>query len=238
MTVLVTGFEPFGGDAENASGAAVRRLAELLAEEPVTGPDGGPVRVRTAELPVTFAGSGAELARLVAETEPSAVLCVGEAGGRTALTPELTARNLQDARIPDNAGAQPRGLEITPGAPDLSAAHNPSALDPAALVEAIRAAGLPAELSSSAGLFVCNHVFYRALELADESTLAGRPARAGFLHVPAVRTAGTATVGSETDDDAAPAGAGPRLPSQPPLTVDDLARGLRAAVEAIAAGRA
>ncbi|GAA1347241.1 pyroglutamyl-peptidase I [Falsarthrobacter nasiphocae] len=217
MRILVTGFEPFGGDQENASGQAVAELSRLLTAEPLT-VDGEEPYVAIEILPVTFAGSGRVLAELVDRHEPDVILSIGEAGGRAAITPERNARNLDNARIPDNEGAQPVNEPIDPNGTDLE-----SLVDVEALVEAIRAVDLPAEASDDAGLFVCNHVFYEGVRLAQS-----RGARAGFIHVPAVRSQGEATVGAETD------GALADRVSAPSLTFADLGRGLRAAVESVA----
>lgn len=211
MRILVTGFEPFGGDAENASLEAVRRLEQAWSTDPQPG-----VELVTGTLPVAFAAAGEVLASLVAEHRPDAVLTVGEAGGRAAITPERWGVNEDDARIPDNAGDQPRGTPIDPDGPPRRA----SGFDADALAGAILAVGLPAHPSADAGRFLCNHVAYLA---------AGLDVPGGFVHVPAVRSSGTAGVGRETDAAAAPTASA--------LTFDDLALGLAAAVRAIASGR-
>ncbi len=226
MRILVTGFEPFGGDAENASQQAVAELKRLCDAQPPQ------FRLVTATLPVTFAGSGRVLRELAELHSPDVILSIGEAGGRSAITPELRAQNLDNARIPDNDGDQPLNQPIDPDGQDLG-----TQLDVQAIVEAIRAEGLPAEPSEDAGLFVCNHTFYEAARIAAE-----RGIRAGFIHVPAVRSEGVATVGRETDDDArtAASAAAPKAGQQPAgqLTFEDLGRGLRAALEAIASPEA
>ncbi|ROR65385.1 SRPBCC domain-containing protein [Agrococcus jenensis] len=211
MRILVTGFEPFGGDAENASLEAVRRLERAWSADPQPG-----VELVTGTLPVAFAAAGEALAALVAEHRPDAVLAVGEAGGRAAITPERWGVNEDDARIPDNDGDQPQGTPIDPDGPPRRA----SGFDVDALAGAILAVGLPAHPSADAGRFLCNHVAYLA---------AGLDVPGGFVHVPAVRSGGTAGVGRETDAAAAPTASA--------LTFDDLALGLAAAVRAIASGR-
>lgn len=205
MRVLVTGFEPFGGDAVNASREAVARidLASLLA----LGVEAIPVT-----LPVSFIGGPDALAEAVAEHRPDAVICVGEAGGRTDVTPELNAVNDQEARIADNDGQQPSG-PLDDGVEVLTAR-----IDPETLAAAIRAAGLPASVSEDAGRFVCNAVFRAALVRFDGP--------ADFIHVPGVRETGTAGTGAETDD-AAPVTSG--------LSYDDLGRALTAALASLAA---
>ncbi|QCR18275.1 pyroglutamyl-peptidase I [Agrococcus sp. SGAir0287] len=176
MRILVTGFEPFGGDPENASREAVLRLASHAAagDEVVTG-----------VLPVAFATAPLALRALVDAHAPDAVLAVGEAGGRAVVTPERHGRNRMDARIPDERGDQPRGAAIDDGAP-----ARPATLDVDLLVAAIREAGVPAEASEDAGGFVCNRI---AVEVA------GLGVPAAFVHVPAVRSSGVAGVGAETD---------------------------------------
>ncbi|GAA2466336.1 pyroglutamyl-peptidase I [Agromyces soli] len=212
MRILVTGFEPFGSDTENASGETVARLRERW--------DDPAIELVTAILPVSFAGAPARLGELVTEHRPHAVLALGEAGRRAAVTPERGARNLIDARIPDNDGAQPRGVPIDDG-PERRTAR----FDVDAMVEAIRAVGVGAEASDDAGGFVCNRVAY---ELA-RSELPG-----GFLHVPAVRSRGVATVGAETDGAETGGTAGPADAGAPGF--DELARAAEAAVRSLAAG--
>ncbi len=163
--VLLTGFEPFGGDAANPSGEAVRLLAEHW---------DGSEQLVTAVLPVTFAGAAERLRALISEHRPDVVIATGLAGGRTAIGVERVAVNLVDARIPDNDGAQPVDEQSVPGA---APAHF-ATLPVKEIARRISAAGIPAEVSYSAGTFVCNHVFFTALEAAASRT------RAGFVHVP------------------------------------------------------
>lgn len=167
MRALVTGFEPFGGDALNASGEAVRRLPSRV----------GRIEVAVAILPVSFARSHTALEEAIARTAPELVLCVGEAADRAAINIERIAVNLQDAGLADNDGVRPVDRPVIPGAP---AAYF-SALPVRAIFDALAAEGLPVEISNSAGTFVCNHVFYRLMHHA-----ATRPdyLAAGFLHVP------------------------------------------------------
>lgn len=164
-TVLLTGFEPFGGDAANPSGEAVHLVAQRWS---------GPEELVTAVLPVTFRGAADQLKALVARHAPDVVIACGLAGGRAAIGVERVALNLIDARIPDNDGEQPVDVPSAPGAPT---AHL-STLPVKEVVRRIAATGVPAEVSHSAGTFVCNHVFFTALESVHAS------ARAGFIHVP------------------------------------------------------
>ena len=192
-TVLLTGFEPFADDATNPSGDAVRLVAQAWS---------GPERLVTAILPVTFAGAAATLRSLIAEHAPALVIATGLAGGRAAVTPERVAINLVDARIPDNAGARPCDEPSLAGGP----AARFTTLPAKAIVRDAAAAGIPAALSTTAGTFVCNHVFYHALDAA-----AGMPGmRAGFIHVPYAR-------------ESAPSGA-------PSLPLGEIARALEIAV--------
>lgn len=238
MKILVTGFEPFGGDPENASQEAVRRLANAWAADPQTG-----VELVTGTLPVAFAAAGPALTALVEQHQPHAVLAVGEAGGRSAITPERWGVNEDDARIPDNAGDQPRGTPIDAAGP----ARRASAFDVDALASAILGVGLPADASDDAGRFLCNHVAYLVAGLRVDS----RPIPGAFVHVPAVRSSGTATVGAETDAREgagadAREGAGADAVGRASalthdgeaLTFDDLALGLAAMIRAIANGQA
>jgi len=196
-TVLLTGFEPFGGDAANPSGEAVQLVA--------SGWD-GPATLIAAVLPVTFAGAAARLRDLIAEHRPDVVLATGLAGGRAAIGVERIAVNLIDARIPDNAGAQPVDEPSIPGAPPAAFAPLPVN----AVAAAIRDAGIPAEGSHTAGTFVCNHVIFTALSAAAPGT------RAGFVHVPWA-------VGQAPGDE-------------PELPLGDIARALRVALDVTLAG--
>ena len=164
-TVLLTGFEPFGGDVANPSGEAVHRVASRWE---------GPELLVTAVLPVTFTGAAARLRGLLAEHRPDVVIAAGLAGGRAAIGVERVAVNLVDARIPDNDGEQPIDVPSVPGA---APAHF-ATLPVKEITRRIAADGIPAEVSYSAGTFVCNHVFFTALEAAASGT------RAGFVHVP------------------------------------------------------
>lgn len=167
--ILITGFEAFNGEAVNPSAQLVQRLqGERLAPA---------VRVETAVLPCVFDEALKVLEVQVDRLRPRLVLCCGQAGGRSAMSFERVAINLDDARIPDNAGAQPIDRAVHAEGP---AAYF-TTLPVKAMVGALRDAGLPAELSHTAGTFVCNHVFYGLMHLARL-----RPwlRQAGFLHLP------------------------------------------------------
>ncbi|WP_353809406.1 pyroglutamyl-peptidase I [Agromyces sp. SYSU T00194] len=166
-TVLLTGFEPFGGDAVNPSGDAVRAVAASW---------DAPERLVTAVLPVSFAAAAAELERLVDAHSPDVVIAAGLAGGRDGITPERIAVNLADARIPDNDGDRPLDAPVVAGGPDARF----TGLPVKAIVAELSARGIRSSLSTTAGTYVCNAVFYAGTELA-----ARRPGmRAGFIHVP------------------------------------------------------
>lgn len=168
-TVLVSAFDPFGGESINPAQQAVAALPGTVAG----------ARVVTVVVPTVFGASIDALTAAIAEHEPDAVVCVGQAGGRFEVTPERVAINVDDARIPDNAGAQPIDTPVVPDGPPAYFATVPVK----AMVQAIRDAGLPAALSNTAGTFVCNHLMYGALHHAATQ----RPGlRAGFVHVPFV----------------------------------------------------
>lgn len=169
-TVLLTGFEPFDGDNVNPSWAVAAALDGWICEG---------ARVQAVQLPCAFGAAIEALDDALKQSRPSLVICLGLAGGRMEITPERVAVNIDDARIPDNAGNQPIDLPVVEGAP---AAYF-SSLPVKAIVHALRAGGLPASLSNTAGNFVCNHVFFALMHrLATWPALAR--ARGGFVHVP------------------------------------------------------
>lgn len=165
--VLLTGFEPFGGDQRNPSLEAVR-IVEKLA--PLSG-----VTLSVHPLAVEFVRSRDQLCQLISEVEPDIVVCVGLAAGRMDVSFERVAINLADARIPDNAGSQPVDAELIKGGP----AARFTSLPVKDAVLRVREAGLPASLSYSAGTYVCNAAMYYVLDI-----LAGTDRRGGFIHVP------------------------------------------------------
>lgn len=167
-TVLLTGFEPFAGAAENPS----RRATLALAADPPPG-----VRLATLILPVTYAGAGPALTAALQEHRPDVVIATGLAGGRAEISVERVAINIDDARIPDNAGEQRIDTHVVADGP---AAYF-STLPIKAVAASIRAAGVPAQVSQTAGTFLCNHVFYLACHYA---AVHAPRMRAGFLHVP------------------------------------------------------
>jgi pyroglutamyl-peptidase len=164
--ILVTGFEPFGGDAINPSGEVARALdARRIDGVPVAG----------LVLPCRFGASIDAMRAALDRHRPQLVLALGLAAGREGFTPERVAINLDDARIPDNAGAQPIDRRIEPRGP---AAYF-TTLPIKAMVAALRDAGHPAAVSHSAGTFVCNHLFYGLQHLTKRR----RGVRSGFMHL-------------------------------------------------------
>ena len=172
MKALVTGFDPFGGDAINPSYEAVRRLPARV----------GTLQVVTAELPTSFMSAPRRLCALIAHEQPDIVLCVGLAADRDVLSIERMAVNLCHARIADNEGARPVDKPVIARAP---AAYF-STLPVADIVNALCRAGLRAEISMSAGAFVCNRVFYGLMHEAAKRKRGKHALRAGFVHVPAL----------------------------------------------------
>ena len=167
MTVLITGFEPFDGEQVNPSFQAVKQLPDYIDNHLII----------KKELPTAFRRSLVILEQLIIDHQPDVVICVGQAGGRFAITPERVAINIDDARIPDNTGAKPEDCPIYPDGP---AAYF-SSLPCKAIVKNIKKAGIPAAISDTAGTFVCNHVMYGLLHfIATKSPMI----TAGFIHVP------------------------------------------------------
>ena len=192
-TVLVAGFEPFDGRTANASEAIVRALdGETIRRHRVVG----------VVLPCVFCQATTQLRRHIVRHDPAVVVCLGEAAGRDAITPERVAINVDDARMADNAGQRPVDRPIVRRGP---AAYF-STLPIKAIALAIQARSVPAAVSQTAGTFVCNHVFYGLMhEIARN-----RPeTRGGFIHVPCLPVEG----------DAVPA-----------LTLEQMVEAIRAAV--------
>ena len=194
MKILVTGFDPFGGETVNPAYEAVKLLPDTIAG----------AQIIKLQVPTRFALSGTVLEAAVNEHRPDAVICVGQAGGRSAITPERVAINLADASIPDNAGEPIR----KDGAPAYF-----TSLPVKAIVQKMRAAGIPAALSYTAGSFVCNSLMYTLLYLIDRQYPA---MRGGFIHVPyAMEQAVSKPLGT------------------PSMELHQIARGLALAVEAV-----
>ena len=191
MTVLITGFLPFGGQSVNPSWEAVSALDSTI----------GNHRLEKLLLPVEYGEAARRVLEKARELSPQAILCVGQAGGRDAVTPEVIGINLREASIPDNAGAAPAGTPIVPQGPDGIF----STLPVREMVAAIRAKGIPARLSYSAGAYVCNDLMYTLL-----NHFRGTDTRVGFVHVPYIPSQGT-----------------------PSLPLEQLTQALTAAIEAL-----
>jgi len=180
-TVLVTGFDAFGGDPLNPSA----QLAAALDAQAVDG-----ARIVGACLPTVFGDSAQRLAELLALHRPQLVLCTGLAGGRGALSLERIAININDARLPDNAGAQPIDTAVVPEGP---AAYF-STLPIKAMRAAIASEAVPCDISQTAGTFVCNHVFYALMHALAAQ---GGGVRGGFMHLPWLPAQGTPSLSLE-----------------------------------------
>lgn len=201
MKILLTAFDPFGGETINPAQEAVKLVPNRI----------GDTAVVKLEVPTVFRDSIRVVADAIALEKPDAVLCIGQAGGRFGLTPERVAINIDDASIADNDGKQPTDAPIEP---DGEPAYF-STLPIKAIVQEIHAIGLPASVSNTAGTFVCNHLMYGVLHYLRQNNLT---TPAGFLHVPF----STAQAAKKTS----PA---------PSMSTEDIARGIAAAIGAIAA---
>ncbi|NPC57023.1 pyroglutamyl-peptidase I [Caenimonas soli] len=193
-TVLVTGFDPFGGSSVNPSWMAVQALH---------GRQVGGHRIVGAQLPTVFGHSLEVLRDLLLRHRPELVICTGQAGGRAALSFERVAINVNDARIPDNAGEQPVDTPVVAGGPAAYFTNLPIK----AMLATLLAEGINAEVSQTAGTFVCNHVFYGLMyELATRKEL--KYTRGGLVHVPWLPAQG-----------------------QPSMRLDEMVQGIKLAIE-------
>ncbi|HET6555213.1 MAG TPA: pyroglutamyl-peptidase I [Dyella sp.] len=200
--ILLTGFTPFGNEDINPSWEAVRELEGRHIAGHV---------VVARLLPTIFAESRRELGLMVDEVAPAILLGVGQAGGRSRLSLERVAINVQDARMADNAGVQPIDEAIVADGP---AAYF-SSLPIKAMLKALLAEGVPAEVSNTAGTFVCNHVAYLMLHLAARH----HDLRAGFIHIPYLPSQAA------------------RFPNAPSMAQEDVVRGLIIALQVAATQR-
>ena len=192
IKVLLTGFEPFGKAALNPSGEIVKQISGE--------------NIVTAILPVAYTRSAAVLLALIGEHKPDVVISLGQAEGRTQITPERIAINLDDGRLADNEGVLRIDVPIVLGGP---VAYE-STLPIKEFVEAIKAAGVPAAVSLSAGAFLCNHIFYVA-----QDKLKGSHIRSGFVHVPLM------------DEQAA------EFPGMPTMPLDQMVKAVQAMLEVL-----
>lgn len=170
--LLITGFDPFGGANINPAWQAVDRLPDVVGEYALC----------KLQIPTVFQKAPQMVMEKAAELCPDVILCIGQAGGRDAVTPERFGVNIRDARIADNMGNQPRGERIAPDGPAAYFATVPVE----AMAQAAREAGYPATVSNSAGAFVCNDTLYSLLH-----HFAGTGVKVGFIHVPYLPEQGT-----------------------------------------------
>jgi pyroglutamyl-peptidase len=173
VKVLITGFNPFGGDLSNPALEAVKRLPRELNASTLM----GRIELIKVELPTEFYTASRLLKDEIERNIPDVVLCVGQAGGRAGITLEKVAINLNDARIPDNLMQQPIDEAIDPNGPTAYFTNLPIK----AMVESMRVQGIPASVSYSAGTFVCNHVMYELMNIIASK---GLTIKGGFMHVP------------------------------------------------------
>ena len=163
--LLITGFDPFGGASINPAWEAVKLLPDTIAD----------FEVHKLEIPTVFGLATEKVLEKAAEIQPDVILCIGQAGGRGAVTPERIGVNIRDAKIADNAGNQPVGQFVAEEGPAAYFATVPVM----AMEEAIRKESLPSQVSNSAGAFVCNDTLYGLLH-----HYAGTEVKVGFIHVP------------------------------------------------------
>ena len=190
--ILMTGFEPFGIASANPSGEIMKQISGD--------------NIVTAILPVAYTRSAERLIQLIAEHNPDVVICFGQAEGRTQITPEKIAINLDDARLADNDGVLRSDEKILDNGPDAYF----TTLPVKEFAAAITAKGIPSSVSLSAGAFLCNHVFYVA-----QNELAGTKVRSGFVHVPLM------------DSQA------PEFPGMPTMPLEQMVTAVRAMLEVL-----
>lgn len=163
--LLVTGFDPFGGESVNPAREAVLRLPDAV----------GGYEITKLEIPTVFGLAAETVLQAAEELCPHAILCVGQAGGRSAVTPEVVAINLREASIPDNAGNIPVNTPVVENAPAAYFATLPVR----DMVQAVKEKGIPCTLSYSAGTFVCNDLLYTLLHRYRDTDV-----QVGFVHIP------------------------------------------------------
>ena len=163
--ILITGFDPFGGESVNPAREAVLRLPDAL----------GGYEITKLEIPTVFGLAAETVLQAAEELCPHAILCVGQAGGRSAVTPEVVAINLREASIPDNAGNMPVNTPVMENAPAAYFATLPVR----DMVQAVKERGIPCALSYTAGTFVCNDLLYTLLHRYRDTDV-----RVGFVHIP------------------------------------------------------
>ena len=191
--LLITGFEPFGGEKINPSWEAVKLLPEKI----------GDFEITKAEIPVVFENAAETVIAKADELKPDAIICVGQAGGRSGITPEMVAINLRFASIPDNEGNQPKDIPCVPGGENAYF----STLPVRKMAAAISEASIPCSVSYSAGTYVCNDLIYHVLHHYKGTDIKGC-----FIHVPFIP--------EQTTD-------------KPSMELETIAKALEIAIEAI-----
>lgn len=166
MKILLTGFDPFGEDKINPSIELVKKVDGKI----------GNTQIFKLEIPTVFKKSGQILEENIKKIRPDVILCIGQAGGRSAISVERIAINIDDARIFDNSGEKPIDEKLRDDGENAYFSNLPIKK----IVEEIKKENIPAEISNSAGTFVCNHLMYEALYLAKKY----KNIRAGFIHIP------------------------------------------------------
>ena len=167
MKILVTGFDPFGGESVNPAYEAVKLLPDVI----------GGAEIFKLEIPTVFSLSGPAVEEGIRKYQPDVVICVGQSGGRASISVEKVAINFVDARIPDNNGEQPLDEPLQADGPAAYFATLPVK----AMVQHVKEAGLPCYLSFTAGTYVCNSIMYNVLYMCEKRYPG---IRAGFIHVP------------------------------------------------------
>lgn len=167
MKILITGFDPFGGESVNPAFEAVKLLPDEIAG----------AKIIKLEIPTVFSKSAVAVETAIKEHNPDVVINVGQAGGRSCVTVEKVAINLAEARIPDNDGEQPLDVPLQE---DGETAYF-TTLPIKAMVKNVREHQLPCHISYTAGTYVCNAVMYNVLHMTKKNY---PNIRAGFIHVP------------------------------------------------------
>lgn len=198
MKILVTGFDPFGGETINPAIESVKRLPDTIAG----------AQIIKLEIPTVVHTSLACINDAIRTHKPDMVLSIGQAGGRSDITVERVGINIDDCRIPDNAGNQPIDVAIYEDGPTAYFSNLPIK----AMVQEIRAHGIPASISNSAGTFVCNHVLYGVRYMIEHDF---KGMKSGFIHIPFLP--------SQVVDKA----------NQPSMALDVIVEGLKKAIEAM-----
>ncbi|WEV40998.1 pyroglutamyl-peptidase I [Lactobacillus sp. ESL0681] len=198
MKILVTGFDPFGEDKINPAIEAVKRLDDEIAG----------AKIVKLEIPTVFGECAEVVHEAIIKHQPDYVLNIGQAGGRYALTPERVAINFDDGRIKDNKGYQPLATPIHEDGQNAYFTQLPVK----AIARAIRDAGVPSVVSTTAGTYVCNHIMYQVQYMIDKEF---HGLKAGFIHIPFL---------PEQVVD---------RPDTPSLSLADDVKGITAAIEAI-----